>query len=172
MVGEAERTYAEGVKNRYLKAEPNRDGTGSLLVTGAGPRITAAHGRVDKIVWRLRQGGDGRTLAQLRVDVATDLLLRGWIPSDPTFITLGAPPTAMVELIVSLPTLLGVDEGVGQIRGWGAISAGQARELALAQGSIWRRVVCDPLTGRAIEASAGTYAGPGGCQMVCVSGPS
>ena len=165
MVGEAERTYAQGVKSRYLKAEPNRDGTGSLLITGAGPRVAAACGRVDKIARRLRKGGDARTIAQLRADVATDLLLRGWIPNDPTFTKLGAPPTAMVDVIASLPTLLGVEHGAAMIPGWGAISAAQARKLALAQGSIWRRVVTDPLTGRAIEASAGTYAVPAGMAL-------
>ena len=35
-----------------------------------------------------------------------------------------------------------------------------ARELALQLGSIWKRVVTDPLTGRAIEVTAGTYRVP------------
>jgi hypothetical protein len=133
-----------------------------LQITGDGPRIEAAHGRVDRIARRLRKGGDARTLAQLRADVATDLLLRGWIPTDPTFAALGEPPAAQVQLVVSLSTLLGVDQRVGAIPGWGAIGAQQARDLALAAGSIWKRVVTDPLTGRAIEATAGTYQVPAG----------
>ena len=160
LVGQAERTYAEGVKAREVRAEAQRDGTGSLLVTGDGPRITAAHGRVDRIARRLRKSGDARTLAQLRADVATDLLLRGWVPNDPTFIALGQPPVATVAVVVSLATLLGVDAGVGQIPGWGALSAEQTRRLALQAGSIWTRIVTDPLTGRAIEATAGTYRVP------------
>ncbi len=160
LVGEAERTYAEALKERRMSAEPNPDGTGVLLVTGDGTRITAAQCRVDRIARRLRQGGDGRTLAQLRADVATDLLLRGWIPNDPTFAQLGQAPVAFVNVVVSLPTLLGVDRGVGQIPGWGALSAEQSRRLALQAGSIWTRIVTDPLTGRAIEATAGTYRVP------------
>ena len=92
--------------------------------------------------------------------MATDLLLRGWIPNDPAFARLGTPPVATVALVVSLTTLLGVDRGVAVIPGWGAVSAEAARALALAAGSIWRRVVTDPLTGRAIEATAGTYRVP------------
>ena len=133
-----------------------------MSITGDGPRIAAAQGRVDTIARRLRQGGSPRTLDQLRADVATDLLLAGWVPGDPTFTKLGKPPAAVVQLIVSLPTMLGLDRGVGLIPGWAAISGQQAREPALQVGSIWRRVVTDPLTGRAIEVSAGTYKAPAG----------
>ena len=162
LVGEAERTHEEAVKARRLTAQPQRDGTGMMLLTGDGPRITAALGRVDRIARRLRKGGDARTLDQLRADIATDLLLRGWIPDDPTFIQLGRPPVARVQLIVTLATILGVDKGVGLIPGWGCVSAEQARDLALVAGSIWKRVVTDPLTGRALEATAGTYKVPAG----------
>ncbi|MBE3075179.1 MAG: hypothetical protein IMZ75_09570, partial [Actinobacteria bacterium] len=160
LVGEAERTHEQAVRGRRVTAEPNRDGTRALLITGDGPRIAAAQGRVDIIARRLRQGGSPRTLDQLRADVATDLLLAGWVPGDPTFTRLGKPPAAVVQLIVSLPTMLGLDRGVGLIPGWAAISGRQARELALQVGSIWKRVVTDPLTGRAIEVSAGTYTVP------------
>ena len=74
LVGQAERTYQEALKARCVQAQPNPEGTGSLLISGDGPRIAAAAGRVDQIARRLRQGGDARTLAQLRADVATDLL--------------------------------------------------------------------------------------------------
>ena len=132
-----------------------------LVISGDGPRLAAAaQGRVDRIARRLRNSGDARTIAQLRADVATDLLLRGWIPTDPTFIALGQPPTAVVQLIVSLPTLLSLDSSVGQIPSWGHVDGHRARELALQAGSIWKRIVTDPLTGRAIEASATTYKVP------------
>jgi hypothetical protein len=162
VVGEAERTHQDAVKARRLTVEPQSDGTGALVITGDGPRISAAACRVDKIARRLRKDGDPRTLDQLRADVATDLLMRGWIPGDPTFTSLGKPPVATVQLIVTLPTLLGLDHGVGQIPGWGCVSRQQAQDLALRLGSIWTRVVTDPLTGRAIEATAGTYKVPAG----------
>ena len=66
----------------------------------------------------------------------------------------------MVQLIVSLPTLLSLDSSVGQIPSWGHVDGHRARELALQAGSIWKRIVTDPLTGRAIEASATTYKVP------------
>ncbi|MHB1474039.1 MAG: HNH endonuclease signature motif containing protein, partial [Dermatophilaceae bacterium] len=162
LIGEAERTYTEAVKVRRLSVEPRCDGTGLMLISGDGSRIAAARGRVDTIARRLRKGGDTRTLDQLRADVATDLLMRGWIPNDPTFTRLGKPPSAVVQMLVSLPTALGLDEGVGQITGWGPVPGSQARQLALQAGSIWNRLVTDPITGRAIEVSATTYKVPAG----------
>ncbi|MHB8185097.1 MAG: HNH endonuclease signature motif containing protein [Dermatophilaceae bacterium] len=162
LIGEAERTYTEAVKVRRLSVEPRCDGTGLMLISGDGSRIAAARGRVDTIARRLRKGGDTRTLDQLRADVATDLLMRGWIPNDPTFTRLGKPPSAVVQMLVSLSTALGLDEGVGQITGWGPVPGSQARQLALQAGSIWNRLVTDPITGRAIEVSATTYKVPAG----------
>lgn len=160
LVGHAERTHQEALNARRMSAEPHRDGTGALLITGDGPRICSAHARVDQIARRLRHNGDQRTLDQLRADIATDLLLHGCIPGDPAFAATGKPLAATVQLIVSLPTILGLDKGAALIPGWGAISAQQARELALTAGSIWTRIVTDPLTGRAIEATAATYRVP------------
>jgi len=37
--------------------------------------------------------------------VATDLLLRGWIPNDPTFAQLGQAPEAFVNVVVCLSNL-------------------------------------------------------------------
>ena len=160
LIGQAERSYQEALQRRRLSGEPHHDGTGVLVISGDGPRLAAAEGRVDRVARRLRKGGDARTIAQLRADVATDLLLRGWIPNDPTFTQLGEPPAALVQLITSLPTLTGVDAGTGHISGWGDAPAQQTRALALRAGSIWKRIVTDPLTGRAIEASATTYKVP------------
>jgi hypothetical protein len=160
LIGQADRSYQESLQRRRLSGEPHNDGTGVLVISGDGPRLAAAQGRVDRVARRLRNSGDARTIAQLRADVATDLLLRGWIPNDPTFTQLGEPPAALVQLITSLPTLAGVDGSTGHISGWGDVPAQRTRAVALRAGSIWKRIVTDPLTGRAIEATATTYKVP------------
>ena len=162
LVEQAKRTYELALAARRVETEPQREGTALLLISGDGPRVAAAQARVDTIARQLRRRGDSRTLDQLRADVATDLLMRGWIPNDPTFTALGEPPVATVQLLVSLPTMLGLDQGVGQITGWGPVPSWQARQLALQAGSIWKRLVTDSLTGRAIEVSAGSYRVPAG----------
>lgn len=60
------------------------DGTGEFNVTGATERIIAAHNRVAEIAKRIRDTGDPRTLAQLRSDIALDLLLYGTTQTPPT----------------------------------------------------------------------------------------
>jgi len=81
----------------------------------------------------------------------------GAAPGRPWYAGLGAPPVAAVNLTVSLGTILGTEAGAGEIPGWGFLHATQARALALSLGSTWARIVTDPLTGRAIERTLGSY---------------
>jgi hypothetical protein len=124
--------------------------------------------RVDDVARRFRSDGDHRSLTQLRSDVALDLLLYGWaggVPSDgadqvpapaaTTFV--GQPPPARVTVVVSLATLLGEERGVGEIPGYGFVSADHARQLATAGGSVWRRLVTDPVTGAALDLTTRRY---------------
>ncbi len=192
LIGEAERTHAEAVRRRDCRSESHAIGTGQLLVLGDGPRIAAAGERVDRLARRLRKDGDARTISQLRSDVALDLLMRGWIPDDPMFQSLGEAPQALIRVVVPLATLFEreaarrmlasnpglpfasrlsstIGTGCGEILGFGDISAAQCRALAVRMGSTWERIVTDPLTGRAIEKSAGSYGPPKDMrEQVCV----
>lgn len=177
---EDERERRRALERRDAGAELQRDGTGEAWITGEGSRVAAAMERVDTLARRFRCAGDSRTLAQLRSDVALDLLLYGWVPptgaapaghpatagpvapdsaQDPmaSYRALGAPPVAHVDLVVSLTTLLGVEHGVGQIPGQGPVPAAMARRIALQLGSTWSRLVTDPLSGRCLERSASGY---------------
>ncbi|HEU4329812.1 MAG TPA: HNH endonuclease [Lapillicoccus sp.] len=149
---------AEALSQRCAYGWLEADGTGRLTVTGDGARITAALDRVDGLARHLRAAGDQRTLAQLRSDVALDLLLYGWADAESgagTFVS-QAPP-ARVNLVVGLTTLLGLDEQPGEIPGHGFVPAAMARNIALSAGSVWRRLVTDPLDGTALELSTGRY---------------
>jgi hypothetical protein len=159
-------TRADALRDRAAFALLEPDGTGRLTVTGDGARVAAAVDRVDDLARRFRAAGDTRTLAQLRSDVALDLVLYGWadpahLPADAdpsaaqTFA--GQPPAAHVNLTVSLTTLLGLDERPGELGGHGFVSAPMARAIAMSTGSVWRRLVLDPLDGTALELSTGRY---------------
>jgi len=50
-------------------------------------------------------------------------------------------PPAHVNVVVSLSTLLGLDDAAAEIPGHGFITAAHARQVALTAGSIWRRLV-------------------------------
>jgi hypothetical protein len=151
--------------------DPDAIGTGSSLVTGEAGRVCAAIGRVDALARTLRSAGDPRTLRQLRSDVALDLLLYGWatphppeaeasgaaIPVGSRTTFMGQPPPAHVTITVSLTTLLGLDQEVAEIAGHGFVPAAQARQMAMADGSVWRRLVVDPVTGAALDLSTRRY---------------
>ena len=69
----------------------------------------------------------------------------------------GQAPAARVTLVVSLATLLGEEHGVGEIPGYGYVSGEHARQLATARGSVWRRLVSDPVTGAALDLTTYRY---------------
>ena len=67
---------------------------------------------------------------------------------------------AAVHVTVPLTTLLGLDDGPADLHGHGAIDADQARDLAFAAGSRWRRIITDPLTGAVLDVGRTTYTPP------------
>ena len=69
----------------------------------------------------------------------------------------GQAPAARVSVVVSLGTLLGEERGVGEIPGYGYVSGEHARQLAGARGSVWRRLVSDPVNGAALDLSTYRY---------------
>ena len=193
------RRRADALSRRGTSCTVFDDGTGVLTLTGATERITAAAARIDTLArsFAAKGGCQGstmgpiqlqRTLANLRSDVALDLLLYGWpepeaeavatdtaatdtsttgsaatdtaAGPDRGFLTLGTHPAARVTMTMNLATALGISDAPGEITGFGFIQADHAREIALAAGSIWTRIVTDPLTGHAIEASVTSYAVP------------
>ncbi|MDQ6896267.1 MAG: HNH endonuclease [Actinomycetota bacterium] len=176
---------AEALTQRTAYGVIEDDGTGTLIVTGEAGRVTAAMDRVDDLARRLRAAGDARTLAQLRSDVALDLVLYGWtspavVPPGSAATFVGRPPPARVTLVVPMTTLLGGFDGaegagaaggadcgggagggagpaVAELPGYGFIGGAQARQLAMSSGSVWRRIVTDPVTGAALDVSTFRY---------------
>lgn len=150
-------------------------GTGRLTLTGDLTRVVAAFERVDGLARGFRAAGDPRTLEQLRSDILLDLVMRGW-PSHPhtapvtvdgehpqvrdplgTLDAVGEAPPASVQLVVAMSTLLGLDDATAELPGWGTVTAEHARQAAFAAGSVWRRLVVDPVTGAATELSTQRY---------------
>jgi hypothetical protein len=98
------------------------------------------------------QPDETRTLAQLKADVASDLL--GGI--------LGAesgPASLTVSVTVPVLTLLGLSEDPGSLEGYGPIDADTARELARHAPS-FTRILTHPITGTILDYDRGTYRVP------------
>ncbi|GAB94840.1 hypothetical protein BJY21_000022 [Kineosphaera limosa] len=74
---DSERQRARARRERDAFGRFTEHGMGSYTITGSAERVGAAHQRVDSLARRLRSGGDKRTLAQLRSDIALDLVIGG-----------------------------------------------------------------------------------------------
>ncbi len=159
-----EQARAEGLRRRCATADMSATGIGHFTCSGASADVTAAMNRVDAMARQVKAAGEanGRTLSQLRSDVALALLMRGQLPSSAEDASqwtrvIGEAPPAHVQIVVSLSTLLGVDDGLGEIPGHGYLTAVQTREAALVAGSVWQRLVADPTDGHLVEASSARY---------------
>ncbi len=62
--------------------------------------------------------------------------------------------------MVTLDTLLGISEEPGDLIGHGPITANTARDLALASGSTWTRLIVDPVNGYLLDYGRTKYRPP------------
>jgi hypothetical protein len=65
-----------------------------------------------------------------------------------------------INVIVDLPTLLGLADNPAELSGYGPIPASLARELAASHQ--WRRFISDPVTGELLDVGRGKYQPPEG----------
>jgi hypothetical protein len=155
---EADRRHLDAVARRDTVIFPGRHGTATLQVDGDTARVCAAQQRIISLARAARAAGDARTLAQLRADIASDLLVHGTVPGHEH---LGDVPAGRLHVVVNLASILPGHEStdVAEIPGLGYLSATQVRELAVRAGSTWTRLVTDPVTGAVVDA-ASTYRVP------------
>lgn len=162
----------DALDERRISLDPLPDGVAQLSVSGATEQVAAAARHVDGLARGLRSGGDSRTLAQLRADIALDLLAGRPLSAAASSTGLatvaavcgpesGSAPTLALGVTVSLETLLGINAEPGEITALPGVHADtltlpahRARHLALAAGGIWTRIVTDPLTGTAVDAAS------------------
>ncbi|NDZ78998.1 DUF222 domain-containing protein [Streptomyces sp. SID10853] len=153
-------------KEREIVRYPQDDGMitwGATVPAELGARFDQA---VDAHATTLV--ADERTLSQRRVDALADLILNRPVllgsskkPAEaetPAGLS-GRPPaaTALVHVTVPLDVLVGASENPAELKGYGPITALQARTIAFAEGTIWRRLITHPKTGLLIKTDPTTY---------------
>ncbi|MPZ81559.1 MAG: DUF222 domain-containing protein [Actinophytocola sp.] len=144
--------HEQRVARRRVDMYPTEDGCAALTVHGSAARIQVAAKRVDAVAHQLRDAGgaDGRTMDQLRSDVALDLLAGKDFQH------------AKIIVQVTLPAraALGVDNTPGHLVGYGDIAAQQAVDLAYQADATWRRILTEPATGRVLDVGRRRYSPP------------
>ena len=155
-----ERAHPETIEARRLKAAedraitftPARDGMAWLSLYLEAPTALAIYNRVTETAISLQGKAEGRTLTQLRADVASDLLLGGGLTSGATI-----RPTVMVT--VPVLTLLGDSDEPATLDGYGPIDADTARDLARHAPS-FTRLLTHPETGAVLSVGKNQYTVP------------
>ncbi|WP_275561445.1 HNH endonuclease signature motif containing protein [Streptomyces sp. 5-6(2022)] len=71
--------------------------------------------------------------------------------------TTGGRSAAVVQVTVPLDVLIGDSDDPAQLKGYGPITAGQARRIAFAKGTVWHRLIIEPKTGMLIKTDPTTY---------------
>lgn len=135
----ARKRRAEGVRERRVVVEPAADGTATLTAFGLPPeRAQAAFERVTAIAKARKLSGAAATIDQLRADALLDLL-------DGTHIDVTPGPRAgVIELLVGLETLAGLDDNPATLHGFGPVAADIARQYTAANhGAQWRFSIID-----------------------------
>ncbi|MCJ1688005.1 HNH endonuclease signature motif containing protein [Rathayibacter sp. VKM Ac-2927] len=157
--------HARARQDRAVWISPEIDGMATLCALLPAPDAMGIGDRLDRIARSLREGGDERTLAQLKADALTDLLCDGDIAgttpaSDGPRVSESYVPgiRAEVRLTLAASTAAGLDDAPADLDGYGLIPADLARAL-VETGASFTRVLTDPDT-RAVVSVGRTYRVP------------
>ncbi|MGX1910331.1 DUF222 domain-containing protein [Streptomyces phaeochromogenes] len=147
----AEARHQERVRERKLLSYPQEDGMALFGAVLPAQRAAVMEQVVE--AYAVGYGDDGRTLDQKRADALYDLVVEprtGALES-------GGGAAAVVHVTVPLDVLMGVDDGPGELKGYGPVTASQVRELAFADGTVWRRLLVQPASGLLVKTDPLTY---------------
>lgn len=176
-----EESYAEAFRKRRVTFRRDDNGMAMMSVGTAIHTGQAADYRLTLIAKKLKQAdGEERTVEQLRADALMDLihgrLTVGATDADLELdeTTTGDDPATtfqrkesvgrfarpVINVTVSVETLMGVSDEPGVLSGGELIPAELAREIALSPGSTWHRLLTDR-AGDFLELSTTSYAPTG-----------
>ncbi|CAN5234490.1 HNH endonuclease signature motif containing protein [soil metagenome] len=132
---------------RRVWSEPDRDGMGWLHAYLPNEAIALITTKVDAEAFDLfREEDESRTMAQLRADVLSDLLVGGATGS----------PRITLALTVPVLALLGHGNELPMLEGVGPIDLDTARRLAV-DAPTFTRLLTDPVSGSVLQLDPNQY---------------
>jgi hypothetical protein len=173
----AEERRRRSAADRRVERFPLADGMAGATWIGTAETVESFWIWLTATATAARGADDPRTIDQARADVLADLGETGLAedtthperaersdpaepgrPPQPTRLPTRQGRRPQIQVVVSLATLLGLDDRPGELAGYGPITAEVARKIAC-EGT-WRRLLTDPRTGRFDELSVDTYEPP------------
>ncbi|MBX6370752.1 MAG: DUF222 domain-containing protein [Acidothermus sp.] len=141
---------------------PRTDGLATLIATLAAEDAAVVSTTLDTLVERERRDVRGEdasfsrtlTFQQMRAEMLVSVI-RG---ASGRPMTRAAKREVELQLVVDLPTLLGLADNPAEVIGYGPLPASLARELAV--DAKWRRLVTEPVTGYALDYGTTVYRPP------------
>ncbi|MEU9958118.1 DUF222 domain-containing protein [Streptomyces sp. NPDC050982] len=152
----AEARHQERVRERKLLSYPQEDGMALFGAVLPAQRAAVMQQVVE--AYAVGYGDDGRTLDQKRADALYDLVVHQQLGPGARESGSGCRAiTTVVHVTVPLDVLMGLDDGPGELKGYGPVTAGQVREIAFAAGTVWRRLLVQPASGLLVKTDPLTY---------------
>ncbi|MDN3022599.1 HNH endonuclease signature motif containing protein [Streptomyces sp. S.PB5] len=150
----AEARHQVRVRERRVTHRPDEDGMALFGAVLPAQQAALMEQAVDARA--LGYERDGRTLEQKRADALFDLVVNqpgASVAGEAR----GGRSSVVVQVTVPFDILSGAEDGPAELKGYGPIAAGQARELAFAPGSVWRRLLTQPETGLLVKTDPTSY---------------
>lgn len=147
----AEEEFRKAYDARAAFARDDVPGMGWLSINGRIDQVKLADHRLTLSARRKREQGDERTIAQLKADLALDLLIG---KQDAAPVPAYARP--IVNLTVPIQTVMGLSDEPGVLSGGAVVPASVARMIAHEPGGTWHRMLTDE-AGHLVELSTRNY---------------
>jgi hypothetical protein len=144
---------------RGVRVVPEPDGMASVVATMAATDARAVFLALDALA-RGRQAAEGGRRGGIGIEAhRADALIA---LADAALADRALPRAhgrrVELQVLIELPTLLGLRDNPAELVGYGPIPASMARELAA--DAAWRRLVVDPTTGHLLDYGRRTYRAP------------
>jgi hypothetical protein len=164
--------HVKATADRYLAVEPTKDGMAYLTVLLPAVEGIGIFNRIHDIADSVNCATDPRTPAQIRADIARDLLLYGKHHQG-----FGKHIVPNVHLTVPALSMLGRSEEPAMLEGYGPIDPETARQWAGNDDS-WVRILTHPETGAVLSVGRTKYKIPKAMRryvhfqdQTCIFGP-
>ena len=151
----AEEQHASAMQTRTVQMYPEPDAMATISTVQPAHQAVTIMQALNAIASAAKAADPdpGRcTMDQRRADALYTLCAAAL--ADPTLPKRhGRPPG--IQVVIDLPTLLGLAEHPGQLAGYGPIPASIARMLAAS--GVWQRLVVEPVTGHLLDLGSTRY---------------
>src|SRR5581483_5837645 len=156
----AARRAAVAKANADVNFYPDVDETATLEANGDAVVLREVFDTVNDRAAQMGRNGDTRPVGVRRLAALADAVLNTALTG------LDVPTTDVrrkgsrrgrrhADIVIDLPTALGLSDNPGEVAGYGPISAETAREIA--KDATLRRLVTDPIDGRCIDLGRSSY---------------